>query len=154
MFLPGYRIKTPELFSNYGIDCDFDIRGFVTDEDNESGKVYISKKVDVYDLLDDGNIEKLRQRIAKVFGIIAIEVIMELVVPEHSSILGIEAKHDAHAQDIEPAQGLRRVVVVLLQQSIVNLTNNLTSLHRDLHFFRDMLASRVNEELEAVILLA
>ena len=58
--------------------------------------------------------EELLQGLVQVFGTASIQEVVELVMPEHGGILGVHAENEAHTQDVEPAQGLGRIVVVSL----------------------------------------
>ena len=77
---------------------------------------------------------------------------MELVVPEDMSVLGVKAKHNANAKDIEPAQGFIGAVTILFKQCVINTANDFTSLHGDAHLLGDMLTIGIYEKLQAVIL--
>ena len=59
------------------------------------------------------------------------QVVVEHVVSsENSSILGIEAKHQTHAENVQRPHGRRlRRVNVLLDERIVELADNLSRLH-------------------------
>ena len=92
--------------------------------------------------------------ITQVSGFITDQVIMELVTPEDAGILGVEAEHDAHTEDVEPSQGFRRVIVILGQQGFIDAPYYLSGLHRHPHLLRQVFALLVNEELQAVVLLS
>ena len=66
------------------------------------------------------NLKEPHEGIAEFGGVIADEVVVELVVAEDAGIFSIETEHQAHTQDVEPAQGLGRIVVVLPKQGIVD----------------------------------
>ena len=76
---------------------------------------------------------------------------MELVSGEDTGIFCIQAEHNTNTKDIQPSQGFRRIVVILLQQGIVDTAHNLSGLHRYLHFLFDVFTLLVNEELQTVI---
>ena len=100
--------------------------------------------------------EQPYQRIAQFLCRVVVQEVMEHVVsPEDACILGIETEHQTDTKDVER---LQRVLVggvdVLFQQFVVESAHNLARLHRHLHLLGKMLALRVNEEMQAVILLA
>ena len=107
--------------------------------------------------LVDGRIEHLEQvaqRPPQVLCLVGGKEVVELVVAEHSCILGIETEDDAHAEDIQPAQGFGRAVVVLHEQGIVDSAHYLACLHRHLQLFREVFALVVDEESQAIVVLA
>ena len=100
------------------------------------------------------HLEEVAQGTAQVLGFVAAKVVMELVVGKDARILGIETEHQSDTQDVEPAQGPRRVVVVLPEQSLVNLPHYLAGLHRHLHLLAQVLALHIDKEPEPIVFLA
>ena len=77
-----------------------------------------------------------------------------VVTPEHTGVLGIEAEHQPHT---ELVQTLERfgvfLIVVLLQERIIEKSDDFTGLDGDLHLATDMLAAGIRQEGQTVILL-
>ena len=89
---------------------------------------------------------------AHVLRLIVRHVVVEHVAPsEDPGILGIEAEDEADAEDVEIARRHRVVPVVLLDERVVEPSDNLAGLHRDLHLFLQVVAALVDEELQAVV---
>ena len=71
---------------------------------------------------------------------------------KNTGVLGVQAEHQPDAQGVQAFQrvlGLR--VFVLLQQGVVEDAHDLARLQGDLHFFFDVGAPGVHQELQAVV---
>ena len=76
------------------------------------------------------------------------------VLAKDACILSIKAEHQANAEHIQAFQrGRIGGILVLYEQRIVQLSYQLASLQRNLHFFLDTLISRVHQELQAGVFL-
>ena len=103
-----------------------------------------------------GRVQHVKQAdegIAQILSLISDKIVMKLVTRKHLGILGIEAEHDAHAQDIQPPESLGRVVVILGEQRVIQASHNLSSLHRDLHLAGDVFFIAIDQKHQPVVLL-
>ena len=107
--------------------------------------------------LDRGveRVENAQQGVAHVGGLILVKIVVKHVVPpKNAGILGIEAEHQSHAQNVEIPHRARVGQVILLDERIIHAAHNLASLHAHFHFLVDVDTSRVDEKLQAVVVVA
>ena len=82
-----------------------------------------------------------------------VEVVMKSrAAIEEPGVLGIETENKSHAKDIKALERRDAVLVnILLQQFVVNDTDEVSRFDRDLHLSLEVRIAFIDEELQAIV---